>query len=311
MILIFYRTVVMSNETGKIIITDIFSYINFWILLLTGLPYFSAVKFTLISLAIFETNYLLNPYSLDFFISHNFFLWIGFILAFIPAYLGEYQSRKSFINLLTIEREVEERKQAEESLRLNQEKLEKTNNELEKQNWFKLGLTELNASMQGEQEIYELGKNILSATTGFLKIPKGAIFITDSDDSLEQIASHAYSANEDGQKIFSFGEGLVGQAVSGMPIVIQDISKNRGVEFGFGSVPSGGILVYPLIFKDQIVGVMELIAFEPFSENQREWVGEACKMIAISIHTGLHMAEIFLMRDFDSILRQKSKPKNV
>ncbi|GEM_PF-3959742 len=300
--------VTMSNETGKIIITDIFTYINFWILLLTGLPFFSAIKFTLISLSIFEINFLLYPYPQEFFISHNFFLWIGFILGAIPAYLVELQSRRAFINLLTIEKEVEERKQAEKSLKSNQEILEKMNTELETQNWFKLGLTELNASMQGEQDIHELGKNILTATTGFLKVPKGAIFISTSENSLDRIANHAYSINGDSKNTFKFGEGLVGQAaVSGNSIIINDIAKDHGIAFGIGELPAGGILVYPLMIKNQVVGVIELISFEPFSENQKKWVEEASKIIALSIHTGLHMAENSLMQDVDTILNQEFK----
>ena len=56
--------------------------------------------------------------------------------------------------------------------------------------------------------------------------------------------------------------------------------------------PQNAILVYPLIYNDQTIGVLELGSLEVFSENQVNWIEQASRSISAVLRTILDISDI-------------------
>jgi methyl-accepting chemotaxis protein len=191
-------------------------------------------------------------------------------------------------NQKELENELIERKQAERNLQVNQEKLEEINKEIEKQNRLKTGLHNLYTCMLGEQELSELGNNILKFIVTFLDLPLGALFILNSENMLQRVACYGYPKSGDIPESFALGTGLVGQAaLEGKPITLRNIPEYAKVSFGFGQASPEEILLIPLIYNDQVVGVLELGSFKSFSESHLDWLEEAVRSISVVLCSNL------------------------
>jgi len=191
-------------------------------------------------------------------------------------------------NQKKLETELTERKQAERNLQANQEKLERINKEIDNQNRLKTGLHNLYTCMLGEQELSELGNNILMFIVTFLDLPLGAVFIVNSENLLQRVASYGYPKSRDIPESFALGTGLVGQAaLEGKPITLRNIPEYAKASFGFGQASPEEILLIPLIYNDQAVGVLELGSFKSFSESHLDWLEEAARSISVVLCSNL------------------------
>ena len=66
------------------------------------------------------------------------------------------------------------------------------------------------------------------------------------------------------------GEGLVGQAaVEAKPILVEDVPADYiKISSGLGEAPPRNIIVLPVIFEDQVLGVIELASLHAVSETE-------------------------------------------
>ncbi|MEK9627693.1 MAG: response regulator [Nitrospinota bacterium] len=173
-------------------------------------------------------------------------------------------------SLFTMQKHAEERKEIEDQ---------------------KEGLHKLSESMHGEQEISNLGNNILMSLMEHLNLPLGALFILKSDNLLHRVASHGYPKNDNIEEHFELGSGLVGKAaLQNKPVKVDEIPENIRVSFGFGEVSPKFILLYPLTYHDAVIGVLELGSFENFTQDQTNWLEQAIETIPVSIRACLDIA---------------------
>ncbi|MCK5522925.1 MAG: response regulator [Thiomargarita sp.] len=146
------------------------------------------------------------------------------------------------------------------------------------QNWVKSKLTELYEKMRGELEFATVGQKIINFIIPALDAPIGAIYYNENG-VLKLAASNAYTTATE----FEFGEGLLGQAASEQKsILFSDIPNDYiKVRSALGEAKPHHILVTPLIFGDQVKGVLELGLSKPLSERQTNLLQQAVEHIAI------------------------------
>jgi signal transduction histidine kinase/CheY-like chemotaxis protein/HAMP domain-containing protein len=152
----------------------------------------------------------------------------------------------------------------------------------------KEGLHKLSESMHGEQEISKLGENILMSLMDHLGLPLGAVFILNSDNLLERIASHGYPEDKSIKNTFELGSGLVGKAaLQKKPIKVNEIPDDVRISFGFGETAPRHLILYPLAYNEAVVGVLELGSFEGLTETQTSWLEQATETIPLAIRASL------------------------
>src|SRR5205085_8950356 len=80
---------------------------------------------------------------------------------------------------------------------------------------------------------------------------------------------------------FDSGEGLVGQAAfERKTIALTDVPPGYiKVGSGLGDAAAAGLLVMPVLFEDQVLGVIELASVRPFSDINRDFLDRLTETI--------------------------------
>jgi len=165
--------------------------------------------------------------------------------------------------------------------------LKENKEEVERSSWLTTGQSKLNDIMRGELDIVTLSRNIISYLCEFLSAKIGAIYMADSDATLSLCGSYAYEKRKNLSNKFSPGEGLVGQAaLEKQRILVTDVPKNYiKIQSGLGDADPFSIVVKPILFEGNAIGVIELGAFHEFSDQNLEFLDLVSENIAIAINS--------------------------
>ncbi len=159
--------------------------------------------------------------------------------------------------------------------------------EIEKQNWLKTGVSGLNEVMRGEQDLKTLSQNVISYLTKYSDAKVGAIYLNDGDETLELVGSYAYSRRSGNNNKIKPGEGLVGQAaLERETIIFEDIPDDHiKIDSGLGESPAKNIVVSPMLYEDNISGVLEIGSAKQFDKDQMELLKQISENVAIAINS--------------------------
>ncbi|MFG2516283.1 HAMP domain-containing protein [Streptomyces sp. NPDC048584] len=167
------------------------------------------------------------------------------------------------------------------------------------QDWLKGNLARISALMQGRRDLEDVASLIMSELTPVVSAQHGAFFLTmplvDGEDlsaadddqfELRMLGSYGYSM---GSMPTSFrpGEGLIGTAaVEKRTILVHDApSGYLKISSGLGEAPPAQVIVLPVLFEGQVLGVIELASFTPFTHIQKDFLNQIAEMIATSVNT--------------------------
>lgn len=221
------------------------------------------------------------------------FLFVGTTLFTLIS--GESTNRV----LLRARDELEERvKERTNELRHAKEKAEEAVKLME-------GLTELNKTMENVQNITTLSNNIVCYIARFLKTSLVGLYILYRGDLLQRVASYGYLQNRDLPDNVKVGEGFVGQAAKDMkPIKTEEVPEHMRATMGFQKTPLKAIFVYPLLYNDQTIGVLEFGCLNDVSESQIGWIEQAVRSISAVLRITLDLNEI---RRNEKMLRESEE----
>ncbi|NOZ68855.1 MAG: response regulator [Deferribacteres bacterium] len=166
--------------------------------------------------------------------------------------------------------------------------------ENEKENWLKTGQAELNDRMRGEQDISTLCRNIISYLVPYLEVQVGAIYTVGDDNLLTLTSGYAYTGQQDFNRRYKFGEGLIGQAVlEKKRILLTDVPEDYiKIRSGMGEVTPRNIMIVPLLHDEEVQGVIELASFHRITDVRVEFIEQAAGDIAVSLHSARSRARM-------------------
>ncbi|MCB0037803.1 MAG: GAF domain-containing protein, partial [Anaerolineales bacterium] len=86
---------------------------------------------------------------------------------------------------------------------------------------------------------------------------------------------------------FKVGEGIVGQAAaSRRPLFLNDLAESDiTIISGLGSKKPTHLSVFPLLYEDVVVGVIELGRWSAFSKIEQQFISQVVESIAIAFNT--------------------------
>ncbi len=156
--------------------------------------------------------------------------------------------------------------------------------DLKKREWLKTGTSELNDLMIGEKDVTALSKKIVEKITAYSQSAAGAIYISDSN-TLKRTADVALS--NDSRKSFSMGEGLVGQCADDrLAKVLNNLPQDDIiVTYTSGSIKPNNLALFPLIWEDDLKGVIEMVSLTPYGEKETEWFSAISSSVGLSIES--------------------------
>ena len=156
-----------------------------------------------------------------------------------------------------------------------------------RQETVKNHLAELNNRMRGEMSFQQLGNNMLSFLVPVLDSQVGALYGYDPDSQLLSLSSsyamhrRKHLANE-----FRLGESLVGQcALERKSILLEQVPDNYiSIASGTGTGQPRNVMVLPIVYEDEVKGVLEIGAFRDFSDHDLAFMNQCVSVIAVSLH---------------------------
>ncbi|WP_217163843.1 HAMP domain-containing protein [Streptomyces sp. AC512_CC834] len=167
------------------------------------------------------------------------------------------------------------------------------------QDWLKGNLARISGLMQGRRDLQDVASLIMSELTPVVSAQHGAFFLAmplvDGQDQagaeedryeLRMLGSYGYSM---GSMPTSFrpGEALVGTAAQEKRTILVENAPSGYLKIssGLGEAPPAQVIVLPVLFEGQVLGVIELASFTPFTHIQKDFLNQIAEMIATSVNT--------------------------
>lgn len=145
---------------------------------------------------------------------------------------------------------------------------------------------------RNQHNVESLCDEVVVSLVKYVKANQGGIFIVEgeqeNDVHLELKSHYAYQRKKFYQKRIEIGEGIVGQAyLEKDKIYLTEVPQHYiRITSGLGEATPTSILVIPLIYNEQVVGILELASFnefEPFEQDFLMKVGENIASTIISV----------------------------
>jgi HAMP domain-containing protein/GAF domain-containing protein len=135
------------------------------------------------------------------------------------------------------------------------------------------------------QDIKQFSYAIMMKLVEYLKIPMGAIYATSTENQqliLETKGAVAYGRNKLFNKKLKLGESLVGRcAFEKEPIYLKEIPQDYfKITSGLGTANPEFLLIIPMLYNQEVFGVLELASFTDFPVHQQVFVKKLAESIA-------------------------------
>ncbi len=159
--------------------------------------------------------------------------------------------------------------------------------------WVKSNVSEVSSLLQETQSTRTFAAALVSATAPRLECGIAVFYLYREElHQLERLGSYGRIEQGARDAYFKLGEGLVGQcAVERQPIVLKTVPEDYfHIESGLGAARPRSLILLPVINKDQLLGVIELASFAPFSETHQRFLDELLPILALSLENLLRAA---------------------
>jgi HAMP domain-containing protein/signal transduction histidine kinase/response regulator RpfG family c-di-GMP phosphodiesterase len=172
--------------------------------------------------------------------------------------------------------------------------LRETTQRNEEQDWLKTNLARISGLMQGQRDLRQVSRMIMSELTPTVSAQLGAFYMVEGGDNgegdgteLHLIASYGYKKRKNVSNVFKPGEGLVGQAMlERIPIVVDNAPDDYvKIISGLGEGEPVNLTVLPVLFEDQVLAVIELGSFRRFSETHLTFLEQLMETIGVVLNT--------------------------
>jgi len=157
-------------------------------------------------------------------------------------------------------------------------------------NWIAEGLALFGDILRRNNDNIEvLSFEIISNLCKYVGSVQGGFFLLNDnsrfDTYFELVAHYAYNRQKYSQKRIEWNEGLIGRAAFEKRILILDNIPQDYLEVtgGLGEANPEYLLIAPLMYNDDVHGVIELAGFDPFLPHQIEFVKKIAESIGSTI----------------------------
>ncbi|KLL10522.1 ATP-binding protein, partial [Protofrankia coriariae] len=167
--------------------------------------------------------------------------------------------------------------------------LRETTEKNAQQDWLKSNIARIGSKMQGQRDLYAVCQMIISEMTPAVGAQLGTVYLLDfiEGDKLRHVAGYGSAPRKRSDGTFLFGEGLIGQAaVEKKRIRVEQVPNGYlYIRSGLGEAPPSDLVVVPVLFEEQVLGVIELASFTRFSELHLHLVDQLVGTIGVVLNT--------------------------
>jgi signal transduction histidine kinase/HAMP domain-containing protein len=162
------------------------------------------------------------------------------------------------------------------------------------QDWLNSNLARISGLMQGQRDLNQVSRLIMSEVTPLVSAQHGAFFLTEGngnggapdDAELRLIASYGYKQRKSLSNRFKVGEALVGQAaLEAKAITITQAPEDYiKVTSGLGEASPRNIVVLPVLFEEEVMAVIELATLGEFSDVDTTFLEQLSETLGVVLN---------------------------
>lgn len=152
--------------------------------------------------------------------------------------------------------------------------------------WLQKGIAGLSEKMMANNNLQNLTAKIIHFLTSYTDSHVGAIYLLENENILILQNGFALDQSKTNEKL-KLGEGIIGQcALTKKEILVNEIDANS-IKISFASVElkPASIIVFPILFEGNIVGVIEMGALHTYHERELLFLKSIQENIGIGINT--------------------------
>ncbi len=161
----------------------------------------------------------------------------------------------------------------------------------QQQDWLKTNLAGIAGMMQGHRDLAVVAELIMDELAPLVGAQHGTFFLSDptedDDTRLRLIAGYGLRAGRAEPIQYRLGQSLIGQAArSKRSIVVKNLPEGYvSISSGLGEAPPANLAVLPILFEDQVIGVIELASFSSFSQVQTDFLEQLTETLGVNFNT--------------------------
>jgi len=157
------------------------------------------------------------------------------------------------------------------------------------QDWLKTNLASIGSMMQGHRDLEVVAELIMEELAPLMGALHGTFFLAEQagdETSLRLIAGYGLRADKDAPMQYRIGQSLIGQVAKSKRLVVVDEIPHGYIKIssGLGEAPPANLVVFPLLFEGEVLGVVELASFSRFTPIQIDFLEQFAETLGISVN---------------------------
>jgi signal transduction histidine kinase/HAMP domain-containing protein/ActR/RegA family two-component response regulator len=183
--------------------------------------------------------------------------------------------------------------------------LRETTEANQQQGWLQTNLARIAGLMQGQRDLAVVAELIMNELIPLVGGQQGAFFLADASDGQTRVRLIAgYGLNgpaTSGQMLL--GQSLIGQvAKTRKPVVLDEVPAGYvRISSAIGESPPVNVMIVPIVFEDQVLGVIEAGSLWPFTQVHRDFLEQLMETIGVNVNTMIANART------DALLEQSQR----
>jgi signal transduction histidine kinase/HAMP domain-containing protein len=168
--------------------------------------------------------------------------------------------------------------------------LRETTKANQEQYWLKTNLARIAGLLQGHRDVVTVAELIMNELIPLVAAQHGTFFIADDTAEgivLRLIAGYGQRADNGAPSRFRLGESLIGQvAKTRKPIIVSDAPPGYvRISSGVGGAAPVNLIVLPIVFEGQVLGVIEAASFSRFTQVHQDFLEQLMETIGVNVRT--------------------------
>jgi signal transduction histidine kinase/HAMP domain-containing protein/ActR/RegA family two-component response regulator len=159
----------------------------------------------------------------------------------------------------------------------------------EDQVWLQTSLARIAGLMQGHRDLTTVADLIMDELVPLINAQHGTFFLAENgngDPRLRLIAGYGLTWDKESEIQFRLGQSLIGQvAKTKKPVLVTDAPPGYlKITSGLGEAAPASVIVMPIVFEGEILGVIEASAFNRFTQVHQDFLEQLMETIGVNVN---------------------------
>ncbi|MFC7382923.1 HAMP domain-containing protein [Sphaerisporangium rhizosphaerae] len=165
--------------------------------------------------------------------------------------------------------------------------LRETTRANQEQDWLKTNLARISGLMQGHRDLSVVAELVMNELAPLVSAQHGTFLLAEETPrGTELRLVGGYGHREDSRR-YALGDSLVGQAaLAKRTILVEDVPHGYlKIASSLGEAGPVNLMVLPIVFEDQVLGVIELASLNRFTQIHRDFLELLVETIGVNVNT--------------------------